>query len=105
MSDSSKNRFGVPTLRTGQSHPHPEPIGGKSSAVELMPGYRIVLLDQRKLPQVERYEYYPRVDDVAQAIRDMVVRGAPAIGITAAYGMVAAAVAARGEGPAFIEAM
>ena len=86
MTDS-KSRFGVPTLRTGQAHPHPDPIGGQAySAVELMPGSRVVMLDQRKLPVVERYEYYTRVDDVAQAIRDMVVRGAPAIGIAAAYG-------------------
>lgn len=106
MTDSSKNRFGVPTLRTGQAHPHPDPIGGSAySAVELMPGYRVVLLDQRKLPSIERYEYYSRVDEVAQAIRDMIVRGAPAIGITAAYGMVAAAVAERGDSAAFVEAM
>ena len=105
MTDS-KSRFGVPTLRTGQAHPHPDPIGGQAySAVELMPGSRVVMLDQRKLPVVERYEYYTRVDDVAQAIRDMVVRGAPAIGIAAAYGMAAAAMAARGDAASFLEAM
>ena len=105
MTDS-KNRFGVPTLRTGQAHPHPEPIGGSAySAVELMPGYRLVMLDQRKLPTIERYEYFSRVDEVAQAIRDMVVRGAPAIGIAAAYGMVAAAMGARGDAASFLEAM
>jgi methylthioribose-1-phosphate isomerase len=106
MTDSSQRSFGVPTLRTGQAHPHPQPIGGGAySAVELMPGYRVVLLDQRKLPTVERYEYFTRADEVAQAIRDMVVRGAPAIGITAAYGMVSAALAARGDAPSFLEAM
>jgi len=106
MTDSSQRSFGVPTLRTGQAHPHPQPIGGTTySAVELMPGYRVVLLDQRKLPQIERYEYFTRVDEVAQAIRDMVVRGAPAIGITAAYGMVTAALAARGDAVAFNHAM
>jgi methylthioribose-1-phosphate isomerase len=105
MSDSN-NRFGVPTLRTGQAHPHPDPIGGSAySAVELMPGYRVVLLDQRKLPATERYEYYSRAEEVAQAIRDMVVRGAPAIGITAAYGMVAGAMAARGDAASFLAAM
>jgi methylthioribose-1-phosphate isomerase len=106
MTDSSQRSFGVPTLRTGQAHPHPQPIGGGAySAVELMPGYRVVLLDQRKLPTIERYEYFTRADEVAQAIRDMVVRGAPAIGITAAYGMVSAALAARGDAPEFLEAM
>ncbi len=105
MTDS-KQGFGVPTLRTGQAHPHPAPIGGSAySAVELMPGYRVVLLDQRKLPSVERYEYFARVDEVAQAIRDMVVRGAPAIGITAAYGMATAALAARGDAESFVSAM
>jgi methylthioribose-1-phosphate isomerase len=64
-----------------------------------------VLLDQRKLPSVERYEFYTHVDEVAQAIRDMVVRGAPAIGITAAYGMAAAAMSARGDAASFLEAM
>jgi methylthioribose-1-phosphate isomerase len=49
------------------------------------------LLDQRLLPGVEQYNTYHDVDDVAAAIRDMVVRGAPAIGITAAYGVVLAA--------------
>lgn len=105
MSDSTNNRVGVPTLRTGQAHPHPEPIGGSYSAVELMPGYRVVLLDQRKLPQLERYEYYGRVEEIAQAIRDMVVRGAPAIGITAAYGVASAAIQARGDAPSFLAAM
>ena len=59
MTDSSKKSFGaVPTLRTGQAHPHPQPIGGQAySAVELMPGYRVVVLDQRKLPSFERYEF------------------------------------------------
>lgn len=110
MSDSktdSKNRYvPVPTLRTGQAHPHPEPIGGELySAVELMPGFRVVVLDQRKLPHVERYEFLSRVDEVADAIRNMLVRGAPAIGVCAAYGMATAAAAEKGDAPAFITAM
>lgn len=107
MTDSnSRSRFGVPTLRTGHAHPHPDPIGGHAySAVELMPSSAVVMLDQRKLPMVERYEHYTRVDDVAQAIRDMVVRGAPAIGIAAAYGMAAGAMAASGDAASFLEAM
>jgi methylthioribose-1-phosphate isomerase len=102
-----KNRYApVPTLRTGQAHPHPEPIGGEHySAVELMPGFKVVVLDQRKLPLVERYEFLSRVEEVADAIRNMLVRGAPAIGVCAAYGMVTVAVAERGDGPAFQAAM
>jgi methylthioribose-1-phosphate isomerase len=106
MSDSKNRYVPVPTLRTGKAHPHPEPLGGEQySAVELMPGYRVVLLDQRKLPNVERYEFLTRVDEVADAIRDMLVRGAPAIGVCAAYGMVTAAAAEKGDATAFTDAM
>lgn len=49
------------------------------------------LLDQRLLPLQEVYVALRDVDSVAAAIRDMVVRGAPAIGITAAYGVALAA--------------
>ncbi|MEA1990761.1 MAG: S-methyl-5-thioribose-1-phosphate isomerase, partial [Thermodesulfobacteriota bacterium] len=51
----------------------------------------LYLLDQRLLPHEETWLAYGSARDVAQAIRDMVVRGAPAIGITAAFGMVLAA--------------
>ena len=58
---------------------------------------KLQLLDQRILPQ--RYEYISYEDSaaVAQAITDMVVRGAPAIGVTAAYGVVLAARARYGS--------
>lgn len=96
----------VPTLRTGQAHPHPAPLSGDAySAVELMPGYRLVLVDQRRLPRQERFEFYTRAVDVADAIRAMVVRGAPAIGITAAYGIVVAAAEARGDAASFLATM
>ncbi len=49
------------------------------------------LLDQRRLPQTETWLRLDRCDAVARAITDMVVRGAPAIGVTAAYGAVLAA--------------
>ncbi|MBU0655079.1 MAG: S-methyl-5-thioribose-1-phosphate isomerase [Gammaproteobacteria bacterium] len=51
----------------------------------------LVLLDQRKLPHNEQYVQLYSAEDTAEAIRNMVVRGAPAIGITAAYGLVMAA--------------
>jgi methylthioribose-1-phosphate isomerase len=51
---------------------------------------RLKLLDQRLLPAQEIYNEYQDPDAVARAITDMVVRGAPAIGITAAYGVVLA---------------
>ncbi len=50
----------------------------------------VKLIDQRKLPhKIEIFEA-ENYEDVAYAIKDMVVRGAPAIGITAAYGMAQA---------------
>ena len=52
---------------------------------------KLLLLDQRILPDKEEYISYVDVNAVADAIRNMVVRGAPAIGITAAYGVVLAA--------------
>ncbi|TCO83509.1 translation initiation factor 2B subunit I family (IF-2BI) [Plasticicumulans lactativorans] len=58
------------------------------------------LLDQRLLPAVERRLRLGTAAGVAQAIRDMVVRGAPAIGIAAAYGVVLAARARFAEAPA-----
>ena len=53
--------------------------------------HRLRLIDQRVLPARVENLYLGNVNDVASAITDMVVRGAPAIGITAAYGVVLAA--------------
>ncbi len=55
-------------------------------AIEWRPG-RLRLLDQRRLPAVTEYLEYDDSAGVAAAIHDMVVRGAPAIGISAAYGV------------------
>jgi methylthioribose-1-phosphate isomerase len=52
---------------------------------------RLLLLDQTLLPMEERFREYSRWPDVAEAIRTLVVRGAPAIGCTAAFGLVLAA--------------
>jgi methylthioribose-1-phosphate isomerase len=52
---------------------------------------RLYLLDQRRLPEQAVFLPLDTAAATAQAIRDMVVRGAPAIGITAAYGLVLAA--------------
>lgn len=58
-------------------------------------GDRLDLLDQRLLPTEEHWLSLTDADGVASSIRDMVVRGAPAIGISAAYGV---ALAARNSG-------
>ena len=52
---------------------------------------KLRLLDQRRLPAETTYREYINYIDVARAIRDMVVRGAPAIGVTAAFGLALAA--------------
>ena len=51
-------------------------------------GDRVELLDQRLLPDRIVYVTCRTAAEVAQAIRDMVVRGAPAIGCAAAFGVV-----------------
>jgi methylthioribose-1-phosphate isomerase len=48
---------------------------------------RVVMLDQRRLPFEEIYLTYETGEAVAGAIRDMVIRGAPAIGVAAAMGL------------------
>lgn len=45
------------------------------------------MIDQRKLPTVEEYPVFATYQEVAEAIRVMVVRGAPAIGVAAAMGI------------------
>ncbi len=52
---------------------------------------RLYLLDQRQLPAETTYCEYATYQSVAEAIQTMVVRGAPAIGVTAAFGLVLAA--------------
>ncbi len=49
---------------------------------------KLVLLDQRKLPLQKDYVECVSYQDVARAIKNMTVRGAPAIGVAAAFGMV-----------------
>ncbi|MBZ4650906.1 S-methyl-5-thioribose-1-phosphate isomerase [Thermosipho sp. (in: thermotogales)] len=51
-------------------------------------GDELILIDQRKIPLVEEYVSCKSYKEVAVAIKDMVVRGAPAIGASAAFGYV-----------------
>jgi methylthioribose-1-phosphate isomerase len=53
-------------------------------------GHTLSLLDQRLLPREEKWIECRTPSEVAAAIRTMVVRGAPAIGVAAAYGMALA---------------
>src|SRR5437762_4033305 len=50
-------------------------------------GDTIVMVDQRKLPGQEIYVRCRTAQDMAKAIRTMVIRGAPAIGVAAAMGI------------------
>jgi methylthioribose-1-phosphate isomerase len=47
----------------------------------------VVMIDQRKLPGQEIYVHCKTANDVARAIKTMVIRGAPAIGVAAAMGI------------------
>lgn len=60
-------------------------------AIEWLEDGKLRLIDQRRLPLEFVHIDYTDYREVAVAIREMVVRGAPAIGITAAYGMALAA--------------
>jgi methylthioribose-1-phosphate isomerase len=73
-----------------QRKPLPRKAVKEVQPIEFVGG-RLRLLDQRKLPTVERYVECHGAADTARAIRNMVVRGAPAIGVTAAYGIALAA--------------
>lgn len=61
-------------------------------------GEALRLLDQRRLPAEVAYLDCREPGDVVAAIRDMAVRGAPAIGIAAAYAVVLASRAVAGDG-------
>ena len=58
----------------------------------------IVMIDQRKLPASEIYVTCRSVNDVAKAIKTMVIRGAPAIGVCAAMGLALGAARSKATG-------
>ncbi|MBF0212064.1 MAG: S-methyl-5-thioribose-1-phosphate isomerase [Magnetococcales bacterium] len=60
---------------------------------------KVRMLDQRRLPGEEIYHDYDSAFEVAEAIREMVVRGAPAIGCAAAFGMAVEAFRLARIGP------
>jgi len=55
------------------------------------------MIDQRKLPHEYVIVEFTDYRDVAQAVKDMYIRGAPAIGAAAAYGLALAAVHSKGQ--------
>src|SRR5207248_4693981 len=61
------------------------------------------MLDQRKLPTEEKYLTLRSYEEVADAIKQMVVRGAPAIGVSAAMGLALGAKQSVGTSIADLE--
>ena len=47
----------------------------------------VIMIDQTKLPNSLEYVTYTNYNEVADAIRNLVVRGAPAIGVSGAFGL------------------
>jgi methylthioribose-1-phosphate isomerase len=69
-------------------------------------GQSIEMIDQRLLPHQLQYRSYNSAQGVADAIRTMVIRGAPAIGVAAAYGIALEAKRLAGSSPdTFIKQM
>jgi len=67
-------------------------------AIESLEGGRVRLIDQTRLPHEESYVETADYRDLAEAIRQLKVRGAPLIGITAAYALVLACREAVADG-------
>lgn len=85
--------MGARTLPPGQRPPgHPDVL----SPVFWRDGV-VVMLDQRRLPQEELWTAYDEAADIARAITEMEVRGAPAIGCAAAFAVALAAQGGKGD--------
>ena len=65
---------------------------------------RVKMIDQTLLPGRLLYRSYDRWEDVADAIRRLVVRGAPAIGVAAAMGIAVAAVNSKAKSTESLQA-
>ena len=55
------------------------------------------MIDQTKLPNTLEYVIYTDYNQIAEAIRTLVVRGAPAIGVSGAFGLALAALQSNAE--------
>src|SRR5260221_1664913 len=60
----------------------------------------VVMIDQRRLPDEQVFLRCTHPHEVAEAIKDMAIRGAPAIGVAAAFGLALAAHRSKAEGQA-----
>ncbi len=73
-------------------------VNGKAYRTIWLEDGKVRIIDQRNLPHDFVIEELKTVEDVAEAIREMHIRGAGAIGAAAGYGMYIAATQAPGEG-------
>ena len=58
---------------------------------------KVVMIDQTKLPNKLVFVEYDDYNEVADAIRNLVVRGAPAIGVSGAFGLALASLQSKAE--------
>src|SRR5687768_15428085 len=70
---------------------HPASVASSVRPVQI-DGRRVLLLDQTKLPDTAEYVDASTLDGMCDAIKRMVVRGAPAIGVAAALGLASEAI-------------
>ncbi len=95
----------LPPLSRAPLSAHGSPKPAEWFAVEYDPATgEVVMLDQRRLPGAIVYHRYTTPDEIAEAIRAMVIRGAPAIGIAAAYALVLLARGEHGNAATFLMA-
>jgi len=79
--------------------------GARYFAVEYDPAtHEVVMLDQRLLPSETIYCRFSKADEIVAAIADMLIRGAPAIGVAAGYALALQARAEKGDAASFLVA-
>lgn len=74
-------------------------VGTKDLLTVKWENNQVIMIDQTKLPGRLVYVKYKKYDDVARAIELLIVRGAPAIGVAAAFGMALAAISSNAKTP------
>ncbi len=74
-------------------------VGTKDLLTVRLENNQVIMIDQTKLPGRLVYVKYKKYEDVARAIERLVVRGAPAIGVAAAFGLALAAISSNAKTP------
>lgn len=72
-------------------------VGTKDLLTVKWENNQVIMIDQTKLPGRLVFVKYKKYEDVAKAIERLVVRGAPAIGVAAAFGMALAAISSNAK--------